>query len=996
MAYNYKGQKDEPMLDGDAMFVGVDSRHDPGIVKPGYVSFARNARFTKGRLDSRKGVHAQLYSVLPSVDFPIDFPFDFTGQTGIGKVYGSGVFADPNGLEWIMVAVANHVYVVRDGYPLQKLSLPSGTTIKEDVFFVQAFDRVIMFRGQSLAPLVWNPAQNGLPPYDNDWESIAQTPFTEGDGTEQIPNASSGALIQNRLLVPYGRDKIAISDVLDYTRYEPQLQDFRINEGSDDNLVLAFPFAESNVIAFKSRSISLVQNVYGDLSQIRQTTATREHGLVARLSVVNVGNDVWFLSDNGIYSIKQVLDNKLQGTTEPLSAPIQPLIERINWRAAGKAAGAYYDNKYFLAVPIDNSLENNIILVYDFLNEAWSGYDDGDMLNVQSFFKAIYRGKQSLYFVNTSGYICVYSVGLEDQAGKTFYPITFEMITRGYNFGTLYHKKFDEGQIELETWNPKYSLEVLQTGTSETFPVVTDRERSRRKYQSFGKAKYQLNNNNDDAMARLREDYSVQLNSEPLVTPDWYSAGRQSFIGDFAGYTGIVASVALASPGKPIVAGAMTAWKGTPVEGLGYHDGAGARTLSGPVFSEWGYLSTERVNVVRGSGNAFYAGGGFGKCNTLDYPNIVRVNTAGVLDDTFNAGLGARIEDIEYLGNTLSASFVQPALGSTVTISVNSTFGAVVGNGAIINENRYIITAIGDHALTIQSCGDELVDGVIAGATVTTPKSIGFITYGRGEIFDVLPTAGGVYVVGNFQMFGEVRCSHIARLFSNGTVDTSFNPNWRCNDGYLSKIASYSSNKLIFAGSFGHLAYNVYNNIDHAYASACDTSGALVAAFQPVVTHPIGAILVSADTVYLAEGSLRGGCGTLTPTLYKVYLSDGSDASFSPQGTFNASGEEGLTSLVEVSGKIYVGGYLDGFTKPDMSNVDSGPGIIAISTFTGYPVELEINQVLVGGKPSLYAGAVLDMVLNNDEITFVGEFEGYDFAFSDINLLRMDLAGAIV
>src|SRR5207245_11045342 len=47
--------------------------------------------------------------------------------------------------------------------------------------------------------------------------------------------------------------------------------------------------------------------------------------------------------------------NKIQGVVLPVSDPIQPLINRINWRYAGNAQAAYWNNRYYLAVPLDDA-----------------------------------------------------------------------------------------------------------------------------------------------------------------------------------------------------------------------------------------------------------------------------------------------------------------------------------------------------------------------------------------------------------------------------------------------------------------------------------------------------------------------------------------------------------------------------------------------------------------------------------------------------------------
>ena len=69
------------------------------------------------------------------------------------------------------------------------------------------------------------------------------------------------------------------------------------------------------------------------------------------------------------------LDLKLLGNSRPLSDPIADIIERINDGAVEKAAGKIFNNRYYLAVPLDDSEYNNAVLVYNLLNEAWESVD---------------------------------------------------------------------------------------------------------------------------------------------------------------------------------------------------------------------------------------------------------------------------------------------------------------------------------------------------------------------------------------------------------------------------------------------------------------------------------------------------------------------------------------------------------------------------------------------------------------------------------------------
>jgi hypothetical protein len=87
------------------------------------------------------------------------------------------------------------------------------------------------------------------------------------------------------------------------------------------------------------------------------------------------GQQVFFLSDRGIYQLSHTLDLRLIGDQRPLSEPIANIINRINANYASGSCGVFYNNRYYLAVPLDTANSNNAILVYSLLNQAWESID---------------------------------------------------------------------------------------------------------------------------------------------------------------------------------------------------------------------------------------------------------------------------------------------------------------------------------------------------------------------------------------------------------------------------------------------------------------------------------------------------------------------------------------------------------------------------------------------------------------------------------------------
>ena len=163
---------------------------------------------------------------------------------------------------------------------------------------------------------------------------------------------------------------------------------------------------------------------------------------------------------------------------------------------------------------------NNALLVFDFLNQEWTGYDTGTDICVKEFFKANYNSTERLFFAGVDGYINLIEEGFsgdesfngttDSQLGIT--PISCDMTTRGYQSMDPNARMIKKGRVNLQTWYPKFSVKVLTDGVEESQTVVGDRTKSRTKYyRPSYQAEYVVSNANDDHGTPYRQDYSIQL-----------------------------------------------------------------------------------------------------------------------------------------------------------------------------------------------------------------------------------------------------------------------------------------------------------------------------------------------------------------------------------------------------------------------------------------------------------------------------------------------------
>lgn len=360
----YTDRDEAVSRDGDRGFQGVEMRLEAGQLPPGMLASAVNCRFRNGKAATRKGFVKLNWTQRIGTTFPLVFPIDFAKTLPFVKVFGAGRFDDPDGQEWFYIAASvidgegGKVWVTRPNNRVRQEALPAGETISGPVSFCQAADLLFLFRGSDQAPLVLERPGGGF---------RALAAAEAGTGLSLIANAERGLWFQNRLIVTHGRDLVDVSDALDPEHVFAATNQFRINQGSSDRLTGVFKLDEGRVICSKESSLYLLSGLQpdaeGKFSGATLEAVTTSWGWIAPKSVAQVGGDLFGLSHLGVMSVRQTVENKLQGVDVPMSAPIEPLIARINWRHASAACGAYWDSKYYLAVPLDDAEQegNNLV-----------------------------------------------------------------------------------------------------------------------------------------------------------------------------------------------------------------------------------------------------------------------------------------------------------------------------------------------------------------------------------------------------------------------------------------------------------------------------------------------------------------------------------------------------------------------------------------------------------------------------------------------------------
>jgi hypothetical protein len=308
------------------------------------------------------------------------------------------------------------------------------------------------------APLWWDGSTM-------EFQRAASGVPAEGVTFKTLRSTGWASYIGNRLWIPDGRDTVAISDVLDPDLYDPFFQSFRANQGSNDYLVAIHPWVEGQALVFLRNSIWLANltdtsNATGDTFTVdsavsKLTLLTDEIGCVARRSIQTAGQFVFFLSDAGVYRLDTQLDLKLRANTQPLSDPIADQIDEINTDYAHLAVGKWWNNRYYLAVPIgENATANNTLFLWNALNSQWESRDTY-AINLDELLVAAYSSQRRLFAASRAGTLFLldeldYGDDVPYANAQDLYTeIPSELITRRYGWGSLNAKRLTRAKASV-------------------------------------------------------------------------------------------------------------------------------------------------------------------------------------------------------------------------------------------------------------------------------------------------------------------------------------------------------------------------------------------------------------------------------------------------------------------------------------------------------------------------------------------------------------------
>lgn len=313
--------------------------------------------------------------------------------------------------------------------------------------------------------------------------------------------------------------------------------------------------------------------------------------------------------------------------------------------------------------------------------------------------------------------------------------------------------------------------------------------------------------------------------------------------------------------------------------------------------------------------------GRFTSFNGNSKSRVVRLNADGTIDSTFNLTTGANniINScvIQSDGKILIAGYFTSFNGVTrnriarlnIDGTLDTTFTSVIASNSNIK------------TVCLQSDGKIIIGGNFTSYNGTAVNSIARLnsdstidpTFNIGTGFDssvnsiIIQADGKLVVGGNFYIYdSSTYCQRIARLNSDGSIDSAFSPSNSGTDAAINALAIQSNGKILLGGSFSNC-----NNFSRNRIASLNSNGSIDTGFYPFLENglstdgDIRTIAVQSDGKILIGGAFYTYRGISSKCIARLNANGTLDA------TFNlGTGADGLVNNIVVTpnNKIIIAG----------------------------------------------------------------------------------------
>lgn len=440
-----------------------------------------------------------------------------------------------------------------------------------------------------------------------------------------------------------------------------------------------------------------------------------------------------------------------------------------------------------------------------------------------------------------------------------------------------------------------------------------------------------------------------------------------------AGFNNTVNTVAVQTDGRILVGGTFSAYNGAAVSRLIRLNADGSPDTT---FNSGGSGFSGEVNAVfLQPDGRILVGGNFTTYNGATANRIIRLNSDGATDASFNIGTGF---------NTIVNSIARQPNGQILAGGNFTAYnGATVNRVARLNSDGSLDTAFATNtgtgannqisAIALQSDGRILIGGLLTNFNGTTVRRIARLNVngtldatfsappnGLTGIQDIAVQIddriiiGGNFIIGT----GANQRVNLARLDADGSHDATFLDGIGAQGGEVGTIA------LQFDGSvYAGGAFETFNGLSRSALARVAANGMFDAAFGTVIGSPasVEAMAIETDGRILIGGDFLGVNEAFRSRIARLNADGSIDTGFDP----GAGANNIVYSIaLQADGRILIGGSFtsfDGQTANRLArlNADGSLDTSFSASFNGTVEAVAVQtdgRILVGGAFSSVNG----------------------------------------
>lgn len=484
------------------------------------------------------------------------------------------------------------------------------------------------------------------------------------------------------------------------------------------------------------------------------------------------------------------------------------------------------------------------------------------------------------------------------------------------------------------------------------------------------------------------------------------------------GPNGDVNSLAVHTDGKILVGGHFTNYNGSNRNYLTRLNTDGSLDAG---FVTGTSLSGAIYAIEVDADDKILAGGDFTSFGATGRNRIIRLQSNGALDASFNPGSGAnnivraimRKSDGKITVGGSFTNFAGSGVNYLTQLNADGTrdlgFNTAVGPDSGV----YSISLLPTNNLAIAGAFNSFAgmskSGIIGISANGSVDGNFNPTTGVSDPVDVLIIQGDgkAIIGGNFQSFNNQQRNDLVRVNADGTIDMSFIAGTGSN-GSVRALAIQPDAKILVGGSFTQ-----YNGLPRGGVVRLNSDGSVDASFANTVgtADAVNAIAVQPNGKVIVAGSFISFNNTVRNRIVRLNVDGTLDESFAVGAGPNGSIE---SVIVLVDGKILVGGAFTSFNAIPNGNIVrlNADGSLDNTFSAGTGANGGVNElilqsdgkILIGGSFSFYNGATamrlarlnadgsrdasFSAVMNNTVHAIAIESDGKIFVGGDFTLVN--------